>query len=297
MKITTYNEWLNENQSPINEGADIQAQIKKICIDRLSQFFRVPASKLMKFKFDGTDDVREYTHALDATSYEGAEQYYKVAIKMAKEELGVHESSVDESAKPKVGDELTMVKTGKKGKVVKCMGDMCNVDFGNGDVYGITYRRIKGDQITEEVINEGVVSIKGGRIIAHKVINKLVDMGLIPVRKKTEDLIEDIATVIANAKMESIENGIAKIVTEGRAKEFEMDYAQLVKDIKSGFGWVDPSYVGDMWEEMNFNSIDFDIVRDEVMNRLIKADMLYYPDPKDPETKGKKVTNISQIRY
>lgn len=89
----------------INEDADVQEQIKKICIERLSQFFRIPASKLMKFKFDGTDDVREYTRALDATSYEGAEQYYKVAIKMAKEELGVHESStanvVNEGAKTK----------------------------------------------------------------------------------------------------------------------------------------------------------------------------------------------------
>jgi len=231
MKITTYNEWLNENQSPINEGA-VDPRVKKEAISRLSDFFRVPANALNGFNFDGKDNIKALTKALNSTSDQGTELYYKTAIKLAMEEVGVNES-----AKPKVGDELTMVKSGKKGKVVKCMGDMCNVDFGNGDVYGITYRRIKGDQITEESVNEG------------------------------------------------------------RAKEFEMDYAQLVKDIKSGFGWVDPSYVGDMWEEMNFNSIDFDIVRDEVMNRLIKADMLYYPDPKDPESKGKKVTNISQIRY
>jgi hypothetical protein len=53
-------------------------------------------------------------------------------------------------------------------------------------------------------INEGVVSIKGGRIIAHKILNKLVDMGLIPVKKKSEDLLETIAEVIVNAKMESV---------------------------------------------------------------------------------------------
>lgn len=52
--------------------------------------------------------------------------------------------------------------------------------------------------------NEGVVSIKGGRIIAHKILNKLVDMGLIPVKKKSEDLLETIAEVIVNAKMESV---------------------------------------------------------------------------------------------
>lgn len=61
-------------------------------------------------------------------------------------------------------------------------------------------------QVKESVeMNEGVVSIKGGRIIAHKVLNKLVDMGLIPVKKKSEDLLETIALVIANAKMESVE--------------------------------------------------------------------------------------------
>lgn len=54
-------------------------------------------------------------------------------------------------------------------------------------------------------VTEGVVSIKGGRIIAHKVLNKLVDMGLIPVKKKSEDLLETIAEVIASAKMESVE--------------------------------------------------------------------------------------------
>ena len=70
-------------------------------------------------------------------------------------------------------------------------------------------------KVEESVVTEGVVSIKGGRIIAHKVLNKLVDMDLIPVRKKTEDLLETIAEVIANAKMESVEvnegsHGMAK---------------------------------------------------------------------------------------
>ena len=48
----------------------------------------------------------------------------------------------------KVGDILT--KDGRKGKVVKVMDDMANVDFGNGDVYGITFRRIKGNKIVNE---------------------------------------------------------------------------------------------------------------------------------------------------
>ncbi len=54
----------------------------------------------------------------------------------------------------KVGDILT--KDGKKGKVVKVMDDMVNVDFGNGDVYGIVKSRIKNGNILkeEEEMNE-----------------------------------------------------------------------------------------------------------------------------------------------
>jgi hypothetical protein len=78
----------------------------------------------------------------------------------------------------------------------------------------------------ESVVTEGVVSIKGGRIIAHKVLNKLVDMGLIPVRKKSEELLETIAEVITNAKMESVE------VNEGAISDIHI-MAQEAKDFKS----------------------------------------------------------------
>ena len=93
--IPTFEAFIDEAKEldlKINEGSDPQEQIKKNCIERLSQFFRVPGSRLMKFKFDGKDDVRQYTDALDATSYEGAEAYYKIAIKLAKEDLGIRES-------------------------------------------------------------------------------------------------------------------------------------------------------------------------------------------------------------
>jgi hypothetical protein len=59
----------------------------------------------------------------------------------------------------KVGDILT--KDGKKGKVVKVMDDMANVDFGNGDVYGITFSRIKGSEILNE---EATCCGKCGRV-------------------------------------------------------------------------------------------------------------------------------------
>jgi hypothetical protein len=69
----------------------------------------------------------------------------------------------------------------------------------------------------------------------------------------------------------------------------------MVKNIKSGYGWIDPEYVADTWENTG-NSIDFNLVKDEVYNRLIKAGLLYFADDNDEEEKGKKVTNISQIK-
>jgi hypothetical protein len=86
-----------------------------------------------------------------------------------------------------------------------------------------------------------------------------------------------------------------EFVNEGAVKAFEMDYADMVKNIKSGYGWIDPEYVADTWENTG-NSIDFSIVKDEIYNRLIKAGLLYFADDNDEETKGKKVTNVSQIK-
>ena len=35
----------------------------------------------------------------------------------------------------------------KKGKVIKVINDMVNVDFGNGDIYGIMLNRIENGKI------------------------------------------------------------------------------------------------------------------------------------------------------
>lgn len=75
-----------------------------------------------------------------------------------------------------------------------------------------------------ESLTEGVVSIKGGKIIANKIINKLVDMGMIPVKKKTEELIGVLADVISSAKMESK-------ITEGVMSEIDL-LAREAKNFK-----------------------------------------------------------------
>lgn len=75
-------------ESILNEAKTVKDE----AISRLADFFRVPKSNLTKFRFDGTDDVRALTAALNSTSYEGTDAYYKMAIELAKEELGVDEA-------------------------------------------------------------------------------------------------------------------------------------------------------------------------------------------------------------
>jgi len=83
-------------------------------------------------------------------------------------------------------------------------------------------------------------------------------------------------------------------LNEGAVKTFELDFANMVKNIKAGYGWIDPEYVAETWENSS-DSIDFEIVKDEIFNRLIQANLLYYADPNDAEKKGKKVTSIAKI--
>ena len=76
------------NEAMLNEANDVKSE----AISRLAAFFRIPASSLQKFKFDGSDDVKQLTKALNSTSDQGTKLYYDMAIKLAKEELGVDES-------------------------------------------------------------------------------------------------------------------------------------------------------------------------------------------------------------
>jgi hypothetical protein len=81
-------------------------------------------------------------------------------------------------------------------------------------------QNIKGNSSLSK-ITEGVVSIKGGRILAHKVLNKLVDMEIIPVKKKTEDLVEAIASLLATTSM-----------AESLNEAFEVHYSDGVRAFK-----------------------------------------------------------------
>ena len=77
----------------VNEGSKDE-QVKKECISRLSDFFGVTPHALSKFNFDGKDNIKELTKALNSTSDKGTELYYQTAIKSVKRDLGVNESEV-----------------------------------------------------------------------------------------------------------------------------------------------------------------------------------------------------------
>ena len=111
--------------------------------------------------------------------------------KSGKKKIGLHDSfkltlvNKDElKENVKVGDILT--KDGKKGKVIKVMDDMANVDFGGGDVYGITFRRIKGNKIVNE---EKAITFRPGTLDDMELSTRILDKEGIKYRINNYDLI------------------------------------------------------------------------------------------------------------
>jgi len=71
---------------------EAEQTVKSEAASRLADFFRIPVHTLDKFNFDGNDNIKAVSNALNSTSMQGAQMYYDMAIKLAKEELGVEES-------------------------------------------------------------------------------------------------------------------------------------------------------------------------------------------------------------
>ena len=86
-------------------------------------------------------------------------------------------------------------------------------------------------------------------------------------------------------------------INEGAVKQFEMGVSSLINNIKSGYGWIDPSYVYDTFNQSDeFYGIDWDNVKGEIFQRLIDNGLLYYSSDTDPEQQGRKVTSVKQIQ-
>lgn len=79
-----------------------------------------------------------------------------------------------------------------------------------------------------------------------------------------------------------------EFLNEGAVKQFDKDVDTLIKNIKSGYGWIEPEYVIDSWDNVS-NTISFDLVKGEVFKRLFNAGVLYHSSTNGKE-KGAKVT-------
>jgi hypothetical protein len=81
-------------------------------------------------------------------------------------------------------------------------------------------------------------------------------------------------------------------VNEGAVKQFEADVKEVINQVKRGMGWIDPSYIEETWNEIA-SSVDFSTAPEEIVNRLIKAGIVYQEDG-DGE-KGKQARSYKEI--
>jgi hypothetical protein len=84
------------------------------------------------------------------------------------------------------------------------------------------------------------------------------------------------------------------VVTEGAVKQFDADFNDMVRNIKAGYGWIDPEYVADTWENSS-DSIDFELVKGEIYKRLIAAKLLAYADDEDEESAGQYIKSLKEL--
>jgi hypothetical protein len=122
----------NTDESVITEAKDVKSEV----ITRLSQFFDVSASALSKFNFDGKDDIRSLTKALNGTDYEGVDNIVRVAVKAAKRDLGVDEAikpaGLSKAETKKVAE--TYAKAISKNDGVKCTVNLKSLEEDSFDL-------------------------------------------------------------------------------------------------------------------------------------------------------------------
>ena len=86
-------------------------------------------------------------------------------------------------------------------------------------------------------------------------------------------------------------------LNEGAVKQFEIAVKNLINNVRAGYGWIDPEYVYDtVVSSSEFDDFDWNTIKDEVYQRLIDQNLLYYANDADPEVQGQRVTKITQIK-
>ena len=112
--------------------------------------------------------------------------------------------------------------------------------------------------------------------------------------KAIDAIIKNLQQVKSLTKKFNKPEEVVGTVYEGAVKQFDADFNDMVKNIKSGYGWIDPEYVADTWENSS-DSIDFELVKGEIYKRLIAAKLLAYADDEDEETAGKYVKSLKEL--
>ena len=83
-------------------------------------------------------------------------------------------------------------------------------------------------------------------------------------------------------------------INEAAVKQFDNDFSSMVRNIKAGYGWIDPEFVADTWENSS-DSIDFELVKAEIYKRLIAAKLLAFADDEDEESAGQYVKSLKEL--
>lgn len=151
-----------------------------------------------------------------------------------------------------------------------------------------SFYRLPKDVIGNElyVVNQSIQSLYSGAAAGNDVSPKEIDLII-------KNLQQIKSSVKKFNKAEEIEGTVYEsVIVESAAKQFDADFNDMVKNVKSGFGWIDPDYVQETWE--NTSDIDFESVKVEIYKRLIKANLLWL-SANDGESKGKQVKSLKEI--
>lgn len=145
----------------------------------------------------------------------------------------------------------------------------------------------------KESINEATLEITGH---AYNIWNdKKIQRQLDPIRFKIVGNVNGVMTLSGEDKeLDKVRAifGIKESVNE--AKAFDADVTKMIKQIKSGMGWIDPEFVEETWENIS-DTIDFSLVQKELYKRLIDAKLLAWPNPDDEEKMGVPVRRLQDV--
>ena len=335
-------EW-NMDKTPVFESTVNEADsVKSEAISRLADFFRISPYALSKFNFDGNDNIKELTKVLNSTSDEGTKLYYDTCIKLAKKDLGINESTVNEAEKFKSTQDfeefLEEIDGMPEVRIKRIMGkDYIDTPGGfrdeaddyDNDIVEYTlsnmgrkdFEALKAwwENNVQESLTEGMISPKmansfkiGNKIKTQKDTYTITGFGSktgatrdfeaenengeqfnLRVSLKGATGIQ-VAVGARNLNFPEQQEMLESVVTEAAAKQFDVDFTSMVRNIKSGYGWIDPEYVADTWENSS-DSIDFELVKGEIYKRLIAAGLLAYADDEDEEVAGKYVKSLKEL--